>query len=83
MTESKKKVECKDCRFYAQRIDYPTNGYCRKLPPVLSNKFNFGAWPIVNAADWCGEFRGKDDAEESTSERWRKLVEKANEGEKQ
>jgi hypothetical protein len=61
MTENVKNQTCKDCRFYDQTQSL--NGYCRKLPPTISDTVSFGVWPMVLKRDWCGSFESKQSNE--------------------
>lgn len=57
---------CAGCHFWKVQPDYPTNGWCHRLPPVPSFQVAFdgsGAaqfetlWPNTAPDDWCGEHR--------------------------
>jgi len=59
-------VKCSECRwsdFEHKRLkDTPGFGYCRKHKPFVKAKAGkyYGEWPLVDADDYCGEFRAKD-----------------------
>lgn len=73
---------CFDCSHFSEiEIMNEQCGECRRSPPViveslyldneLSN-FEFVAnvshWPIVAAADWCGEFKQADKSDDSLAD---------------
>jgi hypothetical protein len=41
---------CEDCKFH-----YLPSGTCRRFPPQLRHDGEF-RFPVVDRADWCGEF---------------------------
>ena len=54
-----------------QTVRIDLSGFCRKHPPVVNLKWEVevlgknmvdgqGCWPCVDLADWCGEFKEKD-----------------------
>lgn len=58
---------CKNCKFYFPD-GWTTKGKCRRYPPqvivrdasgFLSDGSSESQFPIVNPADWCGEFKQK------------------------
>jgi hypothetical protein len=58
---------CKNCMWYDSQHeslgkDQPLHGYCRKHKPIalIINGKYYGAWPIVDQNDFCGEFRGEN-----------------------
>jgi len=60
---------CKDCLHYSQDATGSPGGECRRKAPrlapegsVYSSHDNapYGYWPIVQASQWCGEFRARD-----------------------
>lgn len=56
---------CVACQFYSPRKE--ATGECRRNPPHTHTFTWFddichqGVWPTVDAVDWCGEFRRRDD----------------------
>jgi len=48
---------CSRCRFWS-RVD-ESDGECRRREPTLVWAFGdlTSAWPITDAAEWCGEWR--------------------------
>ena len=51
---------CSDCRYWDDaRYSTPHQGYCRVRAAQLGveNRLK-GCWPVTDATDWCGEFRG-------------------------
>lgn len=58
--ENKTKA-CEKCIFFDKNV-FGVNGRCKRTHP-LSYKENsdgdaMAVWPIVDALDWCGEFKG-------------------------
>lgn len=53
---------CDKCEHYEP--NNPQKGACRHSPPVLTPDDGF-IWPIMDADDWCGEFkpRGTEEPE--------------------
>jgi len=59
---------CSKCRWFDHQHeslnDVPDNfGYCRKHKPMvyqIERRF-YGAWPLVDVNDLCGEFRLDED----------------------
>jgi len=60
--------KCKDCLWWdnehkrLETLD-KTYGYCRKHKPLIygKNGLHYGGWPLVDEADFCGEFRKDGD----------------------
>ena len=53
---------CDKCVYYEPnnpKANMPPAGGCRRSPPVLSPDEGF-IWPIMEADDWCGEFKPGD-----------------------
>ena len=56
---------CKNCKFYLS--SWTSKGKCRRFPPqvvndgggLLSSGEVESKFPVVNPADWCGEFKQK------------------------
>lgn len=50
--------KCGSCAFF-QSESGDEAGYCRRYPPkvVSSEEGEYSAFPVVEVADWCGEFR--------------------------
>lgn len=46
---------CDVCRWFDREGSYG-NGLCRVNPPVRVPGEEFGEWPRVDEADWCGSF---------------------------
>jgi hypothetical protein len=69
MFVNKEIVRCETCVFFAPKPLWPDWHICRKNPPqlviqkqdaigaALSMNTMIGEWPIVEKADWCGEWR--------------------------
>lgn len=63
---------CHNCWFFRSEwwIDHsPGNGVgqCRRHAPRIPpqnrpDEDYFGEWPFVDKSEWCGEWKGKDDA---------------------
>jgi hypothetical protein len=55
---------CVRCRFYQPSKSFQSHGECRACPPQPLGPFyggygREGQWPMVQDADWCGEFKIK------------------------
>lgn len=58
------RLRCDECRWWDDQhprlegVD-PGNAYCRKKYPMIFHHANryWAGWPIVNAADYCGEHK--------------------------
>lgn len=52
--------KCGSCAFFQADQGEPA-GYCRRYPPkvVSSEDGEYSAFPVVEVADWCGEFLRK------------------------
>ena len=50
-------MKCKDCNFYSKE----SHGIirCRRNAPIYREGDKSGAWPMVSANDWCGEFKAE------------------------
>lgn len=50
---------CYSCRFWVGHgvRERGPKGDCRRFPPVVSDRFPFGAMPVTNFTDWCGEWQ--------------------------
>jgi len=56
---------CRSCRWFDHQhsslmaINEVNYGYCRKHRPsvVVRDSQYYGAWPLVDIEDFCGEFR--------------------------
>jgi hypothetical protein len=52
--------QCKKCSFFYELNDNNAvkdkTGECRAKPPTAADNGTLGIWPLVNGADWCGEF---------------------------
>jgi hypothetical protein len=56
-------TRCDECKFYV-RIDR-NGGRCRRYPPTIYDGTHInsvGYQPLVDADDWCGEWKDKSDA---------------------
>jgi hypothetical protein len=60
---------CRDCLNYAPGPAGSPGGECRRKAPKLAPEGSayalrdgapYGYWPIVQATQWCGEFRARD-----------------------
>lgn len=59
-------MTCKECRYFKVHKGVPSQGSCRRYPPVFhrGRDVDDGEWievtesgfPTTQAADWCGEF---------------------------
>ena len=62
---SEQAERCENCRFFNQEEEGNALGECRRRSPYLlsveeDENSPIGAWPIVAAEEWCGEFQPKD-----------------------
>lgn len=50
--------KCGTCTFF-QGEPGDIAGYCRRYPPVVvpDDDGNASAYPVIEIADWCGEFK--------------------------
>lgn len=46
------KNECSNCRFFQ-----PFGYFCRRYPKQYAPKWNTFQFPVVDANDWCGEYK--------------------------
>lgn len=53
---------CVACKFYKAEKEAAGEpwGYCRRFPPSahIEDGDLINLWPTVDAAEWCGEFKG-------------------------
>lgn len=67
---------CMNCRFFERQGDEPDldKGACRRHPPVANydaeNDEVATCWPMVDFADWCGEFEAQP-RERRVIDEWR------------
>lgn len=55
----KRTETCYTCRHwlgYGPRGKGP-RGECRRLPPTVTSRAPFGAFPVTHMAEWCGEWQ--------------------------
>ena len=59
-----KSYRCKGCYWWDHEHKSlvevaPDLGYCRKHKPIAVHREGkyYGSWPLVDASDFCGEFR--------------------------
>ncbi len=48
---------CRNCRWWDASVTDATNeelSPCRVNPPIVPINMRQGAWPMVDADDWCG-----------------------------
>lgn len=58
---------CGNCRFFLPKEDgAKVFGLCRRYPPAENSGAEF---PTMNAAQWCGEFKGFSQSKGQTSKR--------------
>ena len=48
---------CESCRFGQQEDLRRGWGKCRRYPPKVYSHNPSGNWPVVDASDWCGEYK--------------------------
>ena len=52
------KPSCGTCVFFdGARDNIPTYGRCHRMPPTTALARVGIEWPVVEATEWCGEFK--------------------------
>ncbi|MDR3517759.1 MAG: hypothetical protein P4M00_18295 [Azospirillaceae bacterium] len=78
MSSTRRLDNCYSCRNwigFGVRERGP-RGQCRRYPPVVTDRAPFGAFPVTNSADWCGEWQrhvGRSDPEDDAPPRQRQV----------
>jgi hypothetical protein len=56
--------KCEDCYYWEPSLDQddpPLEGECHRNPPSIKGKEpDFYFFLLIDALEWCGEFRAKD-----------------------
>jgi len=56
--------QCGTCRFWKPERSTDYYAACRRLPPVVPGDKSW-KWPCTGRDDWCGEWTGYDDSEQT------------------
>jgi hypothetical protein len=60
-------THCDYCKYYEiLEINY---GKCKYNPPQFTESLHYGAFPIIDANDWCGKFKLIGDPKEVQTEK--------------
>ena len=56
MSGDRDEEKCQNCKFCIPDL-YSDHSRCMRNPPAIIGPNGLGIWPLVDGANWCGEFR--------------------------